>query len=103
MRYNRLRGSTTYATKRRKEDPPPYPTYFGITTPPDMSPSMAYLSPELGRMHNYMTRTFFSIDTLLNRRVIAFAALRDIFYPPGQRDDRASSSLVKCHLIRRSA
>ncbi|KAK9157687.1 hypothetical protein Scep_004261 [Stephania cephalantha] len=40
-------------------------TFHGAAPPPEMSPSMVYLSTQLGYMHEYMTQTFTAIDTCL--------------------------------------
>ncbi|KAK9132973.1 hypothetical protein Scep_012501 [Stephania cephalantha] len=53
---------------QQQQHPPHYPTFYGVAPPLEMSPSMAYLSAQLGYMHEYMTRTFTTIDTRLERQ-----------------------------------
>ncbi|KAK9125604.1 hypothetical protein Scep_014450 [Stephania cephalantha] len=53
---------------QQQQQPPHYPTFYGTAPPPEMSPSTVYLSAQLGYMHEYMTQTFTTIDTRLERQ-----------------------------------
>ncbi|KAK9123758.1 hypothetical protein Sjap_013360 [Stephania japonica] len=47
--------------------PLPPSTFGGFTPPLEMSPSSAYISVQLGYMHEYMTQTFTTFETRLRR------------------------------------
>ncbi|KAK9169417.1 hypothetical protein Syun_001557 [Stephania yunnanensis] len=75
---------------QQQQQPPPYPTFYGIAPPPEMSSSMAYLSAQLGYMHEYMTQTFTNIDAHLERQGDRIRIEGHLLIARLEQDDHAS-------------
>ncbi|KAK9104928.1 hypothetical protein Scep_021772 [Stephania cephalantha] len=67
LRLHHLHKQQSQQQSQQQQLPPPYPTFYGVAPPPDMSPSTVYRFVQLGYMHEYMTQTFTAIDTRLER------------------------------------
>ncbi|KAK9111452.1 hypothetical protein Scep_018971 [Stephania cephalantha] len=90
--YEALPPSPQQPQQQPPQQPPPYSTYYGITPPPNISPSMAYISAQLRHMHDYITRMFTAINTYLKRQCDRICCIEGHLLPARPaRDDRASS------------